>query len=38
MTPFDKHLTLKIQTKKRTGQRTPGTSSQIVSLLEHYSN
>lgn len=32
MTPFDNHLTIKTQTKKRNGQRISGTPS----LLESY--
>lgn len=31
MTPFDNHLTIKTQTKKRNGQRISGTSSQLES-------
>ena len=29
MTPFDNHLTMKTQTKKRTGQRISGTPRQL---------
>ena len=31
MSPFDNHLTIKTQTKKRNGQRISGTPSQLES-------
>lgn len=33
MTPFDNHLTIKTQTKKRNGQRISGTSRQLESYF-----